>query len=306
MGHILDRADPSDKSTPPSYDRVSIPGDDGTELLVFRAAPPYEDVAFRIVRKQWDYSHRRGFRSHFDRGVLQRELVCVRADTSRVQVPARHVPQVSGEWSEQVLSAPGRQAQSDARATRPAAPSLPDVVSSVCWHVCLLPPVSPAGRHICTDARPSTSMRNGLVLQMFGSEICAPQRHPLGWQTRCLRAFAGLHTRIAAGKDADAQSPASRDGDLVTCDLCMESGMRQDAGLGGADEGAPDGIASHHLTRPLTVLHRIPHRASACTAQRHPLCARYALHTRRTEQHRECECACACAHAARRCPQAVA
>jgi hypothetical protein len=60
-----------DKSTPPSYDRVPVPGDDGTELLVFRAGPPYEDVAFRIVRKQWDYSHRRGFRSHFDRGVLQ-------------------------------------------------------------------------------------------------------------------------------------------------------------------------------------------------------------------------------------------
>ncbi|BEI81227.1 hypothetical protein CcaverHIS002_0203870 [Cutaneotrichosporon cavernicola] len=60
-----------DKSMPPSYDRVSVPGDDDTELLVFRAGPPYEDVAFRIVRKQWDYSHRRGFRSHFDRGVLQ-------------------------------------------------------------------------------------------------------------------------------------------------------------------------------------------------------------------------------------------
>ncbi|GMK59549.1 hypothetical protein CspeluHIS016_0801550 [Cutaneotrichosporon spelunceum] len=67
VGHT----DASDKSTPPSYDRVPVPGDDGTELLVFRAGPPYEDVAFRIVRKQWDYSHRRGFRSHFDRGVLQ-------------------------------------------------------------------------------------------------------------------------------------------------------------------------------------------------------------------------------------------
>lgn len=61
----------SDKSTPPSYERKRIPGDDDTELLIFTAGPPYEDVAFRIVRKQWDYSHRRGFRSHFDRGVLQ-------------------------------------------------------------------------------------------------------------------------------------------------------------------------------------------------------------------------------------------
>ncbi|KLT43358.1 hypothetical protein CC85DRAFT_307589 [Cutaneotrichosporon oleaginosum] len=59
-----------DKSTPPTYERVRT-ADEDTELLVFRAGPPYEDVAFRIVRKQWDYSHRRGFRSHFDRGVLQ-------------------------------------------------------------------------------------------------------------------------------------------------------------------------------------------------------------------------------------------
>jgi hypothetical protein len=85
-----------DKSTPPSYDRVPVPGDDGTELLVFRAGPPYEDVAFRIVRKQWDYSHRRGFRSHFDRGVLQRESSVVLAHPSGLQVPARHIPQVSG------------------------------------------------------------------------------------------------------------------------------------------------------------------------------------------------------------------
>lgn len=109
---------PSDKSNAPSYDRKRIPGDEDTELLVFRAGPPYEDVAFRIVRKQWDYSHRRGFRSHFDRGVLQRECECWlevekvipvdrhscgldmllwlsgMADSSGVQVPARHVSQV--------------------------------------------------------------------------------------------------------------------------------------------------------------------------------------------------------------------
>ncbi|WFD05449.1 hypothetical protein MVES1_000779 [Malassezia vespertilionis] len=42
-----------------------------TVLLRFSAGPPYEDIAFRIVDREWEYSHRRGFRSSFDRGVLQ-------------------------------------------------------------------------------------------------------------------------------------------------------------------------------------------------------------------------------------------
>ena len=45
------------------------PGD--TVLLCFSAGPPYEDVAFRIVQREWDYSYKRGFRSSFDRGILQ-------------------------------------------------------------------------------------------------------------------------------------------------------------------------------------------------------------------------------------------
>ena len=45
------------------------PGD--TVLLRFSAGPPYEDVAFRIVQREWDYSYKRGFRSSFDRGILQ-------------------------------------------------------------------------------------------------------------------------------------------------------------------------------------------------------------------------------------------
>ena len=40
-------------------------------LSLITAGPPYEDVAFTIVNKDWEYSHKRGFRSSFDRGVLQ-------------------------------------------------------------------------------------------------------------------------------------------------------------------------------------------------------------------------------------------
>ncbi|KAK0555358.1 hypothetical protein OC846_001198 [Tilletia horrida] len=58
-----------DKTKAPTYRIIKESGNDETVLLRFIAGPPYEDVAFRIVNKQWD--HKRGFRSSFDRGVLQ-------------------------------------------------------------------------------------------------------------------------------------------------------------------------------------------------------------------------------------------
>ncbi len=60
-----------DKTKAPSYRLQKIPDDPDTVLLVFTAGPPYEDLAFRIVNKQWEYGHKRGFRNSFDRGVLQ-------------------------------------------------------------------------------------------------------------------------------------------------------------------------------------------------------------------------------------------
>lgn len=65
---------------------MRTPGDSDTALLHFSAGPPYEDIAFRIVDREWEYSHKRyihlivalcsltfrfrGFRSSFDRGCL--------------------------------------------------------------------------------------------------------------------------------------------------------------------------------------------------------------------------------------------
>ncbi|KAJ4316657.1 hypothetical protein N0V94_005338 [Neodidymelliopsis sp. IMI 364377] len=48
-------------------------GEDDTCLIRFVAGPPYEDLAFRIVDKEWDYSAKRerGFKSSFDKGILQ-------------------------------------------------------------------------------------------------------------------------------------------------------------------------------------------------------------------------------------------
>ncbi|PGH07365.1 hypothetical protein AJ80_08006 [Polytolypa hystricis UAMH7299] len=48
-------------------------GEEDTCVIRFIAGPPYEDLAFRIVDKEWDYSAKRerGFKSSFDKGILQ-------------------------------------------------------------------------------------------------------------------------------------------------------------------------------------------------------------------------------------------
>ncbi|CAG9311601.1 unnamed protein product [Blepharisma stoltei] len=41
-----------------------------TAILRFHAGPPYEDIAFRIINREWDFSDRHGFKSFFDKGIL--------------------------------------------------------------------------------------------------------------------------------------------------------------------------------------------------------------------------------------------
>ncbi|KAJ1821683.1 hypothetical protein IWW57_000231 [Coemansia sp. S610] len=60
-----------DKSSAPTYRVENDPGDEDTVVLRFVAGPPYEDVAFRIVNREWEWNRRRGFKNTFDRGVLQ-------------------------------------------------------------------------------------------------------------------------------------------------------------------------------------------------------------------------------------------
>jgi hypothetical protein len=36
----------------------------------FSAGPPYEDVAFKIVNREWENSHKKGFKSQFSNGIL--------------------------------------------------------------------------------------------------------------------------------------------------------------------------------------------------------------------------------------------
>ncbi|RHZ66620.1 hypothetical protein Glove_306g88 [Diversispora epigaea] len=60
-----------DKTKAPTYRIEREPGNNDTVLIRFIAGPPYEDIAFRIVNREWEYSHKKGFKSSFDRGVLQ-------------------------------------------------------------------------------------------------------------------------------------------------------------------------------------------------------------------------------------------
>lgn len=69
-----------DKSKAPTYrierehgrkrgQSFAAAGEEDTCLIRFMAGPPYEDIAFRIVDKEWDYSAKRerGFKSTFDK-----------------------------------------------------------------------------------------------------------------------------------------------------------------------------------------------------------------------------------------------
>ncbi|KAH9838176.1 cactin [Teratosphaeria destructans] len=76
--------DLADKTKAPTYkiereggrrrgEMTAPAGEDDTCVIRFVAGAPYEDIAFRIVDKEWDYSAKRerGFISRFDKGVLQ-------------------------------------------------------------------------------------------------------------------------------------------------------------------------------------------------------------------------------------------
>ncbi|KAM7464301.1 hypothetical protein LguiA_032422 [Lonicera macranthoides] len=59
-----------DKTKAPVY-TIENDGDSAETCIIrFHAGPPYEDIAFRIVNKEWEYSHKKGFKCTFERGIL--------------------------------------------------------------------------------------------------------------------------------------------------------------------------------------------------------------------------------------------
>ena len=39
-------------------------------IIRFHAGPPYDDIAFQIVNREWNRSRKRGYKWTFERGVL--------------------------------------------------------------------------------------------------------------------------------------------------------------------------------------------------------------------------------------------
>lgn len=59
-----------DKTVTPKY-FLEVADSPEFAILRFHAGPPYEDIAFKIVNKQWDINRKSGFRCVFERGLLQ-------------------------------------------------------------------------------------------------------------------------------------------------------------------------------------------------------------------------------------------
>lgn len=59
-----------DKSKAPSYKITPDPSNPDFCILRFIAGPPYEDLAFKVVNRNWEYSHKHGFRCSVDRGIF--------------------------------------------------------------------------------------------------------------------------------------------------------------------------------------------------------------------------------------------
>lgn len=60
-----------DKTKTPWYSLTVCEDNREFSILKFHAGPPYEDIAFKIVSKEWDYSYKHGFRCHFQNGIFQ-------------------------------------------------------------------------------------------------------------------------------------------------------------------------------------------------------------------------------------------
>ncbi|XP_044734936.1 cactin [Chrysoperla carnea] len=60
-----------DKSSTPEYFLTPCSDNRDFAILRFHAGPPYEDIAFKIVNREWEYSYKRGFRCQFHNNIFQ-------------------------------------------------------------------------------------------------------------------------------------------------------------------------------------------------------------------------------------------
>lgn len=60
-----------DKSKAPTFTLTPCKDDKDFCIIRFSAGPPYEDIAFRIVSREWNNSHKSGYRCQFINNMLQ-------------------------------------------------------------------------------------------------------------------------------------------------------------------------------------------------------------------------------------------
>lgn len=60
-----------DKSCTPQYFLTPCNDNKDFAVLRFHAGPPYEDLAFKIVNREWEFSYKRGFRCQFQNNIFQ-------------------------------------------------------------------------------------------------------------------------------------------------------------------------------------------------------------------------------------------
>lgn len=60
-----------DKNKTPTYKITPCADNRDFALIKFTAGPPYEDICFKIVNREWNYSYKSGFRCQFHNNILQ-------------------------------------------------------------------------------------------------------------------------------------------------------------------------------------------------------------------------------------------
>ncbi|XP_055379455.1 splicing factor Cactin [Condylostylus longicornis] len=60
-----------EKNSTPQYFLTPCADNKDFAVLRFHAGPPYEDIAFKIVNREWEFSYKRGFRCQFHNNIFQ-------------------------------------------------------------------------------------------------------------------------------------------------------------------------------------------------------------------------------------------
>ncbi|CEF68275.1 Cactin [Strongyloides ratti] len=60
-----------DPTKTPQFTVVPDPNDEEFATITFKAGPPYMDIAFKIVNREWQVLHKKGFEAKFSKGIFR-------------------------------------------------------------------------------------------------------------------------------------------------------------------------------------------------------------------------------------------